>query len=314
MQASQFATLADHVRNLPESGAARDRGLHRLTDLYASTEAAAALQSAARRTGGSPALAPVLARATSIFGDGVEDLRLMTDHFAAREQLRDAVTAPEFLSLVPALVLEMRELASTRPETGACTLGTALEMWHWTVEYFSRGEGASSDSAIRAVDELAEILCPLLAARCLAVEVATDAVAGTPAEKALRANLCHVMSARAAAATSAACAELVFGYRKHLVWDAEGCATCFAGEALDDLEAIIPGMASGVRARGDVIEADGTHPVKAGPCARFDGLEGFVRLRNRLDGCLTGARLAKDSAANALERSMASLSASEGNS
>ena len=35
-------------------------------------------------------------------------------------------------------------------------------------------------------------------------------------------------------------------------------------------------------------------------CARIGGLEPFERLRRKLDGCLTGARMAKDRAANAL--------------
>ena len=43
---------------------------------------------------------------------------------------------------------------------------------------------------------------------------------------------------------------------------------------------------------------------KAGPCVRFDGTEAFVRLRLKLDGCLTGVRLAKDRAADALTKVM----------
>ena len=37
---------------------------------------------------------------------------------------------------------------------------------------------------------------------------------------------------------------------------------------------------------------------------KFTGLEAFVRLRAKLDGCLTGARLAKDRAAEALTKVM----------
>ena len=54
----------------------------------------------------------------------------------------------------------------------------------------------------------------------------------------------------------------------------------------------------------DVIEKGGAHPHKAGPCARFDGLEQFSRLRVHLDGCLTGSQLAKDRAAEALTKVM----------
>ena len=53
-----------------------------------------------------------------------------------------------------------------------------------------------------------------------------------------------------------------------------------------------------------MIEADGSHPAKAGPCARTDGLEPFLRMRAKLDGCLTGARLAKDRAAENLTKVM----------
>jgi hypothetical protein len=53
-----------------------------------------------------------------------------------------------------------------------------------------------------------------------------------------------------------------------------------------------------------VLEAGEGHPLKAGPCAQFAGLETFVRLRAKVDGCLTGSRLAKDRAAEALTKVM----------
>jgi hypothetical protein len=87
------------------------------------------------------------------------------------------------------------------------------------------------------------------------------------------------------------CAELVYGYNRHAAWD--GGAGC-GPDACDPLVTI------GVDASG------ATMPVgpKAGPCVRFDGMEAFVRLRLKLDGCLTGVRLAKDRAAEALTRVM----------
>jgi hypothetical protein len=109
-----------------------------------------------------------------------------------------------------------------------------------------------------------------------------------------------VQTARSAGLVAATCAELVFGYRRHLAWDTEGCASCYGADDLDELEGLMPGIASSARACTDVVESDGSHPVKAGPCARFDGVETFSRLRTRLDGCLTGARLARERAATAL--------------
>jgi hypothetical protein len=67
---------------------------------------------------------------------------------------------------------------------------------------------------------------------------------------------------------------------------------------------VMPGIAATAPGIGDVIDVDGTHPVKAGPCVHLDGLEPFVRLRTKLDGCLAGARLAKDRAAEALTQVM----------
>jgi hypothetical protein len=53
-----------------------------------------------------------------------------------------------------------------------------------------------------------------------------------------------------------------------------------------------------------VLEPGESGSLKAGPCVKFAGLEDFVRLRAKLDGCLTGCRLAKDCAAEALTKVM----------
>lgn len=287
MQATQLATLADHVRNLPAQGAGRDRRLHRLTDVYAAAEAAEALQSvAARQTG---IAATLLASASAV---------LERDDDAAFLRLREAVTQPEFLAIVPTWIGELREIASSRPGSGACTVGSALELWHWSMKHLRAGGPAS------ALDELAEILVPLLAARAFAMDV--NGRIGGPGEADLRTDLCHIYASRASATAGARCAEVVFGSRRHMVWDAEGCRTCYAGTDLDDLEAFIPGMASGARMTADVVEADGSHGTKAGPCATTSGVERFVRLRARLDGCLTGAAAARDRAAAALALSIES--------
>ena len=65
-------------------------------------------------------------------------------------------------------------------------------------------------------------------------------------------------------------------------------------------EGFIPGISLGVRLAGDVVEPDGSHAPKAGPCVVFDGVQGFIDRRRKLDGCLTGARLAKDRAGQSL--------------
>ena len=75
-------------------------------------------------------------------------------------------------------------------------------------------------------------------------------------------------------------------------------------DEVDGMESLIPGISGLARGYADVIEDDGSHAPKAGPCVRFDGLNEFSRLRVRMDGCLTGSQLAKDRAADALTRVM----------
>lgn len=295
MQATAYPSLAEEVRKLPTEGVRRDRQVHRIIDTYAAAEAAVALHRAAERAriaGG--VVATILTSAEAILdGDDAQP-------GDARDLLRTAVTSREFQALLPAWTSELREVAAACPDTGACTVATALKLWSWSMQHLQ--------STPQAIDELTDTLVPLLAARSLALEFQGS---GSATETGLHRDLSHVYAARVSALTGATCAELVFGYRRHLVWDAEGCAACYAADELDELEAVMPGMASGARTTPDVIESDGSHAAKEGPCARFDGVDTFMKMRNRLDGCLTGARIAKDRAAAAIVRS--TINTLEGN-
>jgi hypothetical protein len=258
----------------------RDRQLRRLVDLHASTEAAAALHAATLRADDrTTVLSRVLTASDEILGGADAD---------ARDQLYETVTSPAAATLVRGWMRELRGIASEWPHSGACTVATALKLWTWTVDAFRTAHR-------EALDELTALLAPLVAARAFILDV----VAG---DSNANQDLCHVYAAHVSALTGAACAEIVFGYRRHLTWDAEGCATCYVSDDLDELEAFIPGFSAGARTSIDVIEADGTHPAKRGPCAKTDGLEAFTRLRNRLDTCLTGSRIAKERAVAALAR------------
>jgi hypothetical protein len=117
-------------------------------------------------------------------------------------------------------------------------------------------------------------------------------------------DLCHVQAARAAGEVGRTCAEIVYGYNRHPGWDEASCRACYNADELQSLEGIIPGIDGAARACSDVAEAGEAHPAKAGPCVEFAGLEDFRRLRAKLDGCLTGCRLAKDRAAEALTKVM----------
>jgi len=212
----------------------------------------------------------------------------------------------------------MRLIASDHPGTGACSLATAMQMWLWTLHHLQKATDADGSKLYQSARQgvtfpLADALCWLLAARCQILDVLELRAKG-PENPALAeglagllaflTDLCHVQSARAAGEVGRICAELVYGYNRHPAWDTEGCSTCYQADDLEALESVIPGIASLARGYTDVIEADGSHPPKAGPCARFDGLEQFGRIRARLDGCLTGSQLAKDRAAEALTKVM----------
>ncbi len=228
-----------------------------------------------------------------------------------RRQLSVTMADELFLAQFRNWIGEMREVASTHPGTGACTLGTAMQMWLWSLEHLQKASDAEGSRLYQSSRHgvtfpLADALCWLLAARYQILDVLELEAAGgaDPGTLAFFTDLCHVQSARAAGEVGRICAELVFGYNRHPAWDAEGCASCCHAEDLDAMEGMIPGIASMAREYTDVIESDGGHPAKAGPCARFEGYEQFSRLRVRMDGCLTGAHLAKDRAAEALMRVM----------
>jgi hypothetical protein len=223
-----------------------------------------------------------------------------------------------FLAQFQRWIEEMREIASTHSGTGACTLATGMQMWLWTLQHLRHAtdpEGAKLYQGSRqgVSFPLSDALCWLLASRCQILDLleleATGPVnpslaEGLPGLLTFLTDLCHVQAARAAGEVGRICSELVFGYRRHPAWDAEGCRTCYQAEDLEALEGVIPGIASLARGYTDVIETDGSHPAKAGPCARMDGLERFTRLRARMDGCLTGSQLAKERAAEALTHVM----------
>ncbi|MGA9626657.1 MAG: acyl-CoA dehydrogenase family protein [Bryobacteraceae bacterium] len=235
-----------------------------------------------------------------------------------RRQLSVTMTDELFLAQFRQWIREMRLIANYRPGTGACALATAMELWLWSLQHLLKATDADGAKLYQTARQgvtfpLADALCWLLSARCQILDVlqletegpANPTVAeGLPGLLAFLTDLCHVQSARSAGEVGRVCAELVFGYNRHPAWDTEGCATCYQAGDLDAMESLIPGIASLARGYTDVIEQDGAHAPKAGPCVRFEGLDQFSRLRARMDGCLTGSQLAKDRAAEALTKVM----------
>ena len=235
-----------------------------------------------------------------------------------RLQLSITMTNELFLAQFDQWTEDLRRAAARRPGTGACTLATAMKLWRWTLSHLQTATDAQGAKLYHKTRQgvtfpLADALCWLLAARQFILDVAELEDKGT-ANPALApdlagfvnffTDLCHVQSARAAGEVGRICAELVYGFNRHPAWDAASRRACYCAEELESLEGLIPGIDSAARACADVVEPGQAEPAKAGPCVRFTGLETFARLRAKLDGCLTGARLAKDRAAGALTRVM----------
>jgi alkylation response protein AidB-like acyl-CoA dehydrogenase len=235
-----------------------------------------------------------------------------------RRQLSVTMSNELFLARYRQWIREMREIASTHPGTGACTLATAMRMWLWTLNHLQGSTDADgtklySSSRQGVTFPLADALCWLLATRSFILDVLELGNKGPenpvvaeafPGLLTFMTDLCHVQSVRACGEVGRICAELVHGYNRHPAWTEESCNACYQDDELDAIEGLIPGIAGAARGYSDVIEPGQIHPTKAGPCVRFDGLETFVRLRMKLDGCLTGARLAKDRAATSLSKVM----------
>lgn len=221
-----------------------------------------------------------------------------------RRQLSVTMTNEVFLALFRSWTAEMRRIAATHPKTGACTLATAMELWLWTLGHLQKGtdaDGAKLFSSNRqgVTFPMADALCWLLASRLQILDVLhlekegpnNPVVAeGLGGLVNLLTDLCHVQSATAAGECARICAELVYGYNEHPVWTEENCCGCPPTPAPGTADAFVFGLVKG--------------PMKAGPCVHFDGQEPFARLRVKLDSCLTGCRLAKDRAAEALSKVM----------
>jgi alkylation response protein AidB-like acyl-CoA dehydrogenase len=233
-----------------------------------------------------------------------------------RRQLSVTMTNEVFLAQFRAWIAQMRAISVTRPGTGACTLATAMQLWLWTLTHLlsaNDAEGARLYHTTRqgVTFALADALCWLLAALCQIQDTIEleergaeePSIAGDlPGLVSFFSDLAHVQTARAAGEVGRICAELVHGYRRHPAWDAPGASCCGSGDEVDELEGLMPGIGAFARSLSDVIEPDGSHAAKAGPCVRHAPLDAFARLRLKMDWCLTGARLSKDRAAEALTK------------
>ncbi|HEU4385988.1 MAG TPA: acyl-CoA dehydrogenase family protein [Anaeromyxobacteraceae bacterium] len=230
-----------------------------------------------------------------------------------RRQMSVTMVMPLFIAQLKAWARKLRRLSSTHPGTGACSLASAIELWLWTQRHLETAVDADGEKLYASPRQgvtfkLADALAWLVAARAQvldAVELADrggealgDALPGTAR---FFAQLCHVQAARAAGEAGRICAELVHGYNRHPHWDEAGRKACWDANEAEAMEGVVAGLAG---CAFDIVQPGGGHPDKEGPCASCQGITDFRLLRSKIDGCITGALLAKDSAAEAVTRVM----------
>jgi len=232
-----------------------------------------------------------------------------------RRQLTITMTSEVFLAQFRTWIREMRSIASKRPGSGACTLASAMNLWLWTINYLQNTRDANGAKLYHGQRQgvtfaLADALCWLLASRWQILDLLEleakgpmDPVASEGLEGTLQffTDLCHVQAAQAAGEVSRICAELVFGYTAHPAWESDEQDACFLSDELEAFEETMAGISATAT---DVIQADGSHPLKAGPCVRCNGATEFLTLQSKLTTCLAGSRLARDRAADSVSKVM----------
>jgi len=235
-----------------------------------------------------------------------------------RRQLSVTMTSEVFLAQFNQMIKEMRQIASDSPDSGACALGTAMQLWLWTLNHLRKTKDDDGKLLYHSKRQgitfpLADALCCLLSARAFLLDVmelqekgpvsAIDPE-GLKGYIAFFMDLSHVQCAWASGEVSRIAAMLVHGYHNHPEWNNDSVAACFNVDELDDLDGMVPGISSCAMQYSDVVPEGEDHPVKRGPCAKIAQFDTFNNLRIKLDGCLSGFGLAKDRAARAVTEVM----------
>jgi hypothetical protein len=150
-----------------------------------------------------------------------------------RLQLSITMTNELFLAQFKQWIADMRRIASDRPGTGACTLGTAMQLWLWTLNHVQTATDADGAKLYHKTRQgvtfpLADALCWLLAARQFildVVELETKRRGKSRARRrtgrhgrVLHRSLPRASRARRRRGGPHVCAEIVHGYNRHPAW------------------------------------------------------------------------------------------------
>jgi len=237
-----------------------------------------------------------------------------------RRQLSVTMTSEIFLEQFSGWIKELRQVASDHPAIGACNLASAMELWMWTLDYLqnttdNNGKPLYHSNRQGVSFPMADALSWMVASYYQIKDILELKEKGKDhpalsdgAEGMVNffADLSYVQTARAAGEVGRICSDLVSGYNTHKTWENVDSqdGSFYNEQELDEMEGCAPGISCCASAYSDVFTAEGEHPTKVGPCARWKGMDSFNQLKTRLDGCRTGSRLAQDRVARALTEVM----------
>lgn len=226
-----------------------------------------------------------------------------------RLQLSVTMTNELFLAQFEQWIADMRRIASERPGMGACVLATAMDLWLWTLKHVQSATDARGAKLFHKTRQgvtfaLADALCWILAVRQFMLDVLELETKGKenpaladalPGLVTFFSDLAHVQAARAAGEVGRITSEIVYGYRAHGMHpDISRLCGCKSRDPDGIGGAGQQGVNSGTPNSG--VAGLGW----AGALPELGELTPFAELRLKLDLCLSGARLSKDRAAQAL--------------
>ncbi len=194
-----------------------------------------------------------------------------------RRQLSLTMTEPLFLAQFKLWIEELKEVAARRPEIGACTLANAMKLWLWTLEHLQTAKDANGKALYHGQRHgvsfpMADALCWLLAVRY---------------------QMLDTLELEEKGPQNATLADGLEGLVNFMMDLCHVQAARAAGEA----GRICAELVYGYNQAPQACSSDSCCGSAAGP-------EAFIKLRQKVDGCLAGARLAKDRAAESLTQVM----------
>ncbi|PIE91200.1 MAG: acyl-CoA dehydrogenase [Acidobacteria bacterium] len=188
-----------------------------------------------------------------------------------RRQLTTTMTNPVFMAYFERWIAEMKQIAAEKSEMGASTLAAAMELWQWTLNYLIKAKDANGKKLFKGQRQgvtfaMADALCWILASRHQILDTIELSEKG-PQNPVL--------------------AEAIDGMVGFFADLCQVEAASAAGETGKICAELFYGY---INLSSDDSQANDP--------------EAFFKLRNKLDRCMAGARLAKDRAAKDLTQVM----------